>query len=89
MDRGQFNNNGIFPIYEKRGYHRSVWLISVPIERFLRGVRCFLRESDKMLVTKALLGRDAFTLRSFIANPKESPSLHFNQLIYMVYVLTN
>lgn len=28
MYRGQFNNNGISPIYVKRGYHRSVWLIS-------------------------------------------------------------
>ncbi|GAB0167136.1 hypothetical protein LSPCS325_05730 [Lysinibacillus sp. CTST325] len=36
-----------------------------------------------------ITGSDGFSLRSTIADPKESPSLHSNQLIYIVYVLTN
>ncbi|MFE3577677.1 hypothetical protein, partial [Lysinibacillus sp. NPDC059133] len=36
-----------------------------------------------------ITGRDAFSLRSSISLiPKESPSLHSNQLIYIVDVLT-
>ncbi|GAB0168019.1 hypothetical protein LSPCS325_14560 [Lysinibacillus sp. CTST325] len=36
-----------------------------------------------------ITGLDSFSLRSSIADPKESPSLHSNQQIFMAYVQMN
>jgi len=55
-------------------HHHNVWLISVPTGRFAD-------VGHEGVIT----GRDVFSLRSSIADPKESPSLHSNQLIYIVH----
>ncbi|MFJ7980725.1 hypothetical protein ACIQ1D_10550 [Lysinibacillus xylanilyticus] len=60
------------------------------------GQQMFLRESEAaaatapMLVTKAL-SQDVMVLAfvPLLLIPKESPSLHSNQLKYMAYNLTN
>ncbi|GAB0171440.1 hypothetical protein LSPCS325_48770 [Lysinibacillus sp. CTST325] len=90
--------------YDIKRHHHNVGLISVSAGRFLgasdeplllllslrfrtENIRCApgSRANTKALSQDVMVL--AFVPLSLI--PKESPSLHSNQLIYMAYVLTN